>query len=188
MTNGRNVVFSEDSIHLENEPNSFVMMSWENELMFEHSKVVCQNGGHILEIGFGMGIFANYVQSFSIQSHTIVEVNPQIYEKLKIWSESKENVRVIYGDWYKIYWKINQHKYDGIFYDADCDNISFFREKVVDRSLSKNGVFSYFDPKGRDRYKYGDRLHQYIMNITCDIPTNTYHNSSDCYVNYVKYL
>ena len=32
-----------------------VMMSWEDALMKKHADYICQNGGDILEIGFGMG-------------------------------------------------------------------------------------------------------------------------------------
>lgn len=187
MTSGKKVVFEKDSIYLEENPNSFVMMNWETELMKEHAKIVCSGGGDILEIGFGMGIFSNFVQQYSIKSHTIVESNPQIHQKLIEWSQNYNNVTIIFGDWYKIFWKINQKKYDGIFYDADCSNIQHFRAKVVDRSLREDGIFSYFAPDGKDSYFYGNRLNQYSINISCEIPKNAYHNDKLCSVNWIKY-
>ena len=60
-----------------------IMMDWETNLMQEHAKVVTENGGDILEIGFGMGISAGYMHSHSINSHTIIENHPQIIEKAK---------------------------------------------------------------------------------------------------------
>ena len=33
-----------------------VMHEWEDLMMKKHSEVVCQNGGDILEIGFGMAL------------------------------------------------------------------------------------------------------------------------------------
>ena len=55
-----------------------VMMDWEDEIMSASAAYACQNGGDILEIGFGMGISAGYIQSHSINSHTICENHPQI--------------------------------------------------------------------------------------------------------------
>ena len=48
-----------------------VMMDWETSLMSASAVYICENGGDILEIGFGMGISANYIQSQPISSHTI---------------------------------------------------------------------------------------------------------------------
>lgn len=41
---------------------------------------MCEGGGDILEIGFGMGISAGHIQANSITSHTIVENHPQVIE------------------------------------------------------------------------------------------------------------
>ena len=53
-----------------------VMMDWEDSLMSASAAYVCENGGDILEIGYGMGISAGYIQSHSISSHTIIENHP----------------------------------------------------------------------------------------------------------------
>ena len=58
-----------------------VMMDWEDPLMSASAAYVCQDGGDILEIGFGMGISAGYMHSHSINSHTIIENHPQIIPK-----------------------------------------------------------------------------------------------------------
>ena len=50
-----------------------VMMSWEDTLMSASAAYVCEGGGDILEIGFGMHISADYIQSHTINSHTIIE-------------------------------------------------------------------------------------------------------------------
>ena len=71
-----------------------VMMDWEDSLMKKHADYVCSNGGDILEIGFGMGISANYIQQNNPASHTIVENHPQIIEKAKQWAAGKSNVTI----------------------------------------------------------------------------------------------
>ena len=59
-----------------------VMMDWETPLMKKHAKIVTENGGDILEIGFGMGICSNFIQQYNIKSHTIIEINDQVFDKL----------------------------------------------------------------------------------------------------------
>jgi len=46
-----------------------IMMDWETNLMQEHAKVVTENGGDILEIGFGMGICSNFIQEANINKN-----------------------------------------------------------------------------------------------------------------------
>ena len=50
-----------------------IMMSWEHPVMQRSAEFVCENGGDILEIGFGMGIASDYIQSYSPNSHIIIE-------------------------------------------------------------------------------------------------------------------
>jgi type IV protein arginine methyltransferase len=33
-----------------------VMMAWEKPLIEAHARAVCTNGGHVLNVGFGMGL------------------------------------------------------------------------------------------------------------------------------------
>ena len=76
-----------------------VMMDWEHPIMSASAAYVTQGGGDILEIGFGMGISAGYIQSHSISSHTIIENHPQIIEKLETWANGKSNVNIISQSW-----------------------------------------------------------------------------------------
>ena len=103
-----------------------VMMDWEAPLMSASAAYVCQNGGDILEIGFGMGISAGYIQEHSITSHTIIENHPQIIEKANTWAQGKTNVNIVTGSWFDIRSELNT--YDGIFYDTfgddDTDNFT----------------------------------------------------------------
>jgi protein arginine N-methyltransferase 2 len=39
-----------------------VMMQWEEPLMAAHANLICQNGGDILNVGFGMGIIDDAIQ------------------------------------------------------------------------------------------------------------------------------
>ena len=70
----KTLLFESDKIYYNDAGNSIemqVMMDWEDVVMKKSADYVCQNGGDILEIGFGMGIAANYIQANTITSHTI---------------------------------------------------------------------------------------------------------------------
>jgi len=118
----KTLVFEDDKIYYleEGEVECQVMMSWEDSIMKASADYVCENGGDILEIGFGMGISANYIQANSITSHTIIENHPQVIEKAKAWANGKSNVTIIEGGWYDV--KDSLSTYDGIFYDTWGDD------------------------------------------------------------------
>ena len=113
----KTLVFEEDKIYYIDEGTTFeVMMNWEDDIMKASADYICENGGDILEIGFGMGISAGYIQANDINSHTIIENHPQVIEKAKAWALGKSNVTIIEGDWYDV--KDSLSTYDGIFYDT----------------------------------------------------------------------
>ena len=57
-----------------------VMMNWESPIMEKAAQYICHNKGDVLEIGFGMGICADYIQAQGVNNHTIIEIHPQIRE------------------------------------------------------------------------------------------------------------
>ena len=119
----RTLIFEEDKIYYRYEGYDIdfpVMMSWLDSIMKAKADYVCENGGDILEIGFGMGISADYIQANNPSSHTIVEIHPQVIEKLKVWAQNKSNVTIIEGDWFDI--KESLATYDGILFDTWNDN------------------------------------------------------------------
>ena len=93
----------------------YVMGDWEDPIMKAHAEITCRNGGHILEVGFGMGISANYIQEQDIESHTIIELNDEIYQKAVEWAKDKPNTKIVSGDWKTI--ELDE-KFDAIFFDA----------------------------------------------------------------------
>ena len=120
-----------------------VMMDWEDEIMSASAAFVCQNGGDILEIGFGMGISAGYIQSHSINSHTICENHPQMIPKAQAWAADKSNVTIITSSWYDVRNELGT--FDGIFYDAfGDDDLVYFSSSLL--ALCKaNAVATWFN-------------------------------------------
>ena len=121
-----------------------IMMSWEDPMMKKHAEIVCRNGGDILEIGFGMGISANYIQNQDIKSHTIIEIHPEVARRARKWAKDKPTVIIIEGDWHDV---IDDLKtYDGIFYDAELDpNMRKFCKRAIEKLLKKDGIFSFYN-------------------------------------------
>ena len=106
-----------------------VMMDWEHALMSASAAYVTENGGDILEIGFGMGISAGYIQSHSISSHTIVENHPDIIPLAQNWAADKPHVSIVTGSWYDNLNSLNT--YDGVFYDTYGDeHLQYFSSSL----------------------------------------------------------
>lgn len=104
------VIFSEDK--LMDSDSKAVMMAWEKPLMEAHAKAVCSGGGHILNIGFGMGLVDTAIQQYAPVKHTIIEAHPEVYERMLRtgWGE-KDNVKIIFGRWQDVLPQLES--YDG---------------------------------------------------------------------------
>ena len=117
-----------------NEDGAEVMMNWEALIMEKSAEFICHNKGDVLEIGFGMGICSDYIQAQGVNSHTIVEIHPQIIEKLKVWADGKSNVTIVEGDWNSVE---DLSTYDGIFIDTyGDDNWSDFKDFALAKAKS----------------------------------------------------
>ena len=109
-----------------------VMMNWEVPIMEKSAEFICHNSGDVLEIGFGMGICSDYIQAQGVNSHTIIELHPEIIEKLKIWADDKSNITIIEGDWNSV---SGLSTYDGIFIDTYGDDNWFnFKDFALARA------------------------------------------------------
>ena len=95
------LIFSDDKITVSGDGQN-VMMDWEAPIMSASAAYVTQGGGKILEVGFGMGISAGYIQSHSISSHTIIENHPQVIERLETWASGKSNVTIVSQSWQEV--------------------------------------------------------------------------------------
>jgi hypothetical protein len=146
MTGIEKIITTNNSIKLSTDNEfSAVMHMGEKSLMEKLAEIVTKNGGDILEIGFGMHLSADAIQSNpNVRSHTIIEVHPEIYENALKWSENKPNVKIILGNWIDVL-PINNMKYDGILHDTHKDsNIPKFLDYIEDNC--KNGtIVGFFD-------------------------------------------
>ena len=89
-----------------------------------------------------MGICSDYIQAQNVNSHTIIEVHPQIIEKLNIWAENKSNVTIIEGDWNSVN---GLSSYDGIFLDTFGDlSLDNFKSFALSK-IKSGGKITYWN-------------------------------------------
>ena len=172
------LVFESDKIII-NELGDEVMMDWEDSLMSASADYVANEGGDILEIGFGMGISANYIQSHSIDSHTIVENHPEIIPKAVEWANGKSNVTIISQSWYDV--KDSLGTFDGIFYDAyGDDNMNNFSSSLSDWTRAGTKVTWWNNETSETNFHNISNVT--YQSISVNPPENTYFNSTTYYL------
>lgn len=125
-----------------------VMESWEAPYMKALAHTVTKGGGDVLEIGFGMGISASYIQSHSPASHTIIEANIEVANDARAFAMNHPNVNVIQGFWQDIMPNLSDGQYDGVLFDAypldgkNEDEAIFYTH--ASRVLRQNGILTFY--------------------------------------------
>jgi spermidine synthase len=134
-----------------------VMQDWEHPYMEAMARVVSQAHGAVLEIGFGMGISATYIQSNGVQSHTIIECNSDVIGGFYKWKAEYpgRDISVVSGRWQDVIEQLGQ--FDAIFFDTYPSNEEEFNKFVIAdvtfaahffataaRHIKKGGLFTYY--------------------------------------------
>ena len=172
------LIFHSDKITI-NDLGDEVMMSWEDSLMSASAAYVTENGGNILEIGFGMGISAGYIHSHSIDSHTIVENHPEIIPKAVEWASNKSNVTIVSQSWYDV--KDSLETFDGIFYDAYGDDDMFHFSSSLSELIKSGTKVTWWNNETSKTNFYNIPNVTY-QSISVNPPQNTYFNSTTYYL------
>lgn len=131
-----------------------IMQAWETPYMKRLAEIATTNGGNILEVGFGMGISAGFIQkSKKIKNHTVIECHPLMIESAKNkFSKNGKNKKftLLEGFWEDVSKNIKSKTFDGILFDS-CPldkEVEFFQFfpffKEAYRLLKDDGVFTYF--------------------------------------------
>jgi protein arginine N-methyltransferase 2 len=176
----KNLTFESDKIYYAEEGVEIeVMMSWEDSLMSASAAYVCEGGGDILEIGFGMGISAGYMNSHSISSHTIIENHPEVIPKAQAWASRKPNVTIITGSWYDV--KDSLSTYDGVFYDAFGDDDMIHFSSSLSSLVKKVGVATWWNSHPNET-NFFDIPNVTYQQYSVNPPTNTYFNNTTYYL------
>jgi amino acid adenylation domain-containing protein len=108
-----------------------VMQDWETPLMKAMADIVTESRGDILEVGFGMGISASYIQERGPRSHTIIECNRDVMRAFTDWRRqySDRDIRLVEGTWQEVVDHVGP--FDGVFFDTYPASEAEFEEAVI---------------------------------------------------------
>jgi hypothetical protein len=185
MNGKEKLVFTEDAIYIESTmgKGEAIMHNGERELMNKLAEVATQNGGDILELGFGLHLSADAVQANpNVKSHTIIEVHPEIYQRALEWAKDKMNVKIILGDWIDILPTLTE-KFDGILHDTHRDgNLPIFLNNIIDK-CNDNCIVAFFHyDKPDQRFETID----FLLNED-DLKSLPYGKRNDFKITYTKF-
>lgn len=128
-----------------------VMEDWEEPYMRVLAEIATSRGGTILEIGFGMGISARFVQAASVKRHIIIDANHDVACKANEWAKTCAiETEVLEGLWQDVICRIPDDSIDGILFDSYPltekelyqNHFDFF--PYAFSKLKKGGVLTYY--------------------------------------------
>lgn len=156
--------FTDDAIY--DTQGKAVMMSWEESWMKDTAEIICQNRGDILNIGHGMGIVDNFIQSHSPNSHTIVEPHIDVLSQMKKngWF-SKPNIKIYQSKWQDCIQKLKQ--FDGVYFDTWDNDDKFYTNVIpnLHRLLKVGGIFTFWYPRNTPSEKLEEKLDSKYFNL-----------------------
>ncbi|GAB2846046.1 hypothetical protein GCM10027074_11160 [Streptomyces deserti] len=137
-----------------------VMQSWERPLMAELSRLAASSHGHVLEVGFGMGISASILQDEGVASHTIIEANPEVARAARAWADRRPTrTHVVEGRWQDVIDSLGT--FDGILFDTYPADEREYEQYVVRDAA----YVEHFLPAAADHLGPGGTLSYYTMEI-----------------------
>lgn len=171
-----------------------IMEDWQIPIMRAMAAIVGRSGGAVLEIGFGRGISAEFIQQHDIDSHTIIESESAVVERyFRPWRETHANadIQLHIGKWQKC--DLSAQSYDAILFHAyPLDEAEFFEHIVSSVTYAEHAIPAMarlLRPGGRFTYLSNEidslsRTHQRLLFdhfrqirseiIDVDIPEDTF--------------
>ena len=131
-----------------------VMQYWERPLMRQLALYATRRGGRVLEIGFGLGISADYIMEFGCDSYCVVEAHPAIAERARDWGRRQAvPVTVVEDFWQNVMDTLGT--FDGVLFDTypvDSDAAAnSYRSflPVAHKVLCADGALTYYSEETR---------------------------------------
>lgn len=128
-----------------------VMEDWEDGYMRELACITASGGGTVLEVGYGMGISARYIQQYPITRHIIIEANTEVFDELESFAaQAKHAVTPFLGFWEDVVPALASGSLTGILFDTyplredeiHTNHFPFFKE--AHRLLAPGGTLTYY--------------------------------------------
>lgn len=109
-----------------------IMEDWQTPLMQTMAGYACEAHGDVLEIGFGRGVAASFIQASGVQSHTIVEMNQHSIKDFFVpWQQQfpDKHIRLVEGRWQDVLHQLTT--FDTVFFHAFPMNAAEFIEYIA---------------------------------------------------------
>ncbi len=128
-----------------------VIQYWERPVMETMGQVVARNGGHVLEIGFGLGMSARAIGQGRIERYTVIEAHPEIARRAQAWAKGLPvPATVMEGFWQNLVNDLPAGSFDGILFDTcpidESERDIWYRAFIphAGRLLRPGGIFTYY--------------------------------------------
>jgi hypothetical protein len=144
-----------------------VMMEWEKPYM-EACIDALNPKGDVLEIGFGCGYSATQIMKFAPKSYTVVECDPIVIEKAKVWAEEWAKkypdmaIMIKEGTWQSVLPTLSI--FDEIFFDDFPIEIND-DSSDMDRAISSKRFSVFLAICIQSHTKIGSKISMYINGI-----------------------
>lgn len=181
-------VYDDHSLRIAGHP---IMESWEAEYMTRLAEVAASRGGHVLEVGYGLGLSAAAIQKHPIQTQCLIEFHPQVVARCieeNAEAITANRLHILTGFWEDITPLLRSGLFDGILFDTyplnaeqiHSNHFWFFEEAF--RLLKPGGTLTYysdeprcFSPGHLDRLRAAGFLAENIRGEICPV-----HPPEDC--------
>lgn len=134
-----------------------IMEDWQTPIMAAMAKGMTRNQGDVLEIGFGRGIAAEFVQNHAPASHTIIECNRAVIEDYyATWAAGypERDIRMVEGFWEDTLSGLG--KFDGILFHtyplSDDEYVERVQRSVTFAAHFFEHAAAHLNPGGRFTY------------------------------------
>ena len=119
-----------------------IMEDWQIPVMRAMAEACSESHGDVLEVGFGRGVSADFIQQAGVSSHTVIECSDFVVAKFNAWKEGRPgaDIRLLHGKWQDVTGQLEQ--YDGIFFHT----YPLTEEEYVDLAVKSVTFAEHFFP------------------------------------------
>ncbi len=122
--------------------DSVIMEDWQIPIMRAMAGIVGRHGGNVLEVGFGRGISAEFIQEYQVDCHTIVESETGVVERyFRPWRKrhDKANIDLRVSKWQDC--DFAPESFDAILFHAyPLDETEFFEHIVQSVTYAEHAI------------------------------------------------
>ena len=153
--NGSSALYDAHTLRIAGHP---VMEDWEAGYMEMLAQICTARGGKVLEVGYGMGLSARFIQRQPIAKHYVIECHPDVVARCvgdfrPAMNEGR--LHLLTGFWQDLVPLLADESFDGILFDTyplnaeevHINHFPFFRH--AHRLLKAGGVLTYYSDEAR---------------------------------------